>query len=270
MNDDDSLYFSFDDQDEDEEEERAQAEEGQNKAFLYGIIALAAIFVLTILLGIGYLLWGRQLLSGGQQAQVSPNELTNNANMTAWAMTEIAAEETRSALAQVTEEPSPEIQTSPTPTSGVDVTVIGTETPEGTEEATEEGTPGAGTEEAETPGAGTQIAEVTPGDKTPTAQGVSGLATPTSIKPTSSIIEVTPIGGSGATPTRSVAGVGGTAVSGATAKATSGGVGGPFQPTVQPTLPTAGFAGGAGLIGAGFLGLALLAVVVITRRIRLK
>ena len=77
MNDDDSLYFSFDDQDEDEEEERAQSEEGQNKTFLYGIIALAAIFVLTICLGIGYLLWGQQLLGGGEP-QVSDNELTNS------------------------------------------------------------------------------------------------------------------------------------------------------------------------------------------------
>jgi hypothetical protein len=271
MKDDDSLYFSFDDQDEpEEEEERAQAEEGQNKTFLYGIIALAAIFVLTLCLGIGYVVWGKNLLSGGT-AQVSPNELTNQANIATYnaaqALTQNAPTPTS---AQVV---APTLETSPTPTSGIAVTVIGTETVEGTEVA--EITPGPGTEAAETTEAGTQPAATT-GAGTPTAQAsgvttatkaVSGLVTPTSIKPTSSIIEVTPLGG-GATPTRLVSGVGGTATGGA-ATANATGVGGPFQPTVQPTLPTTGFAGGAGLLGAGFLAIALVAVVVVVRRIRL-
>jgi hypothetical protein len=280
MKDDDSLYFSFDDQEEPEEEERAQAEEGQNKTFLYGIIALAAIFVLTLCLGIGYVVWGKNLLGGGT-AQVSPNELTNQVNIATY---NAAQAQTQNAPTPTSAEViSPTLQTSPTPTSGVAVTVIGTETVVGTEIAeitagpgTEAvGTPGAGTavgtpgtQAATTPGTGTQAAQATSGLATAT-KAVSGLVTPTSIKPTSSIIEVTPLGG-GATPTRLVSGVGGTATGGAaTAKAT-GGVGGPFQPTVQPTLPTTGFAGGAGLLGAGFLAIALVAVVVIVRRMRLQ
>lgn len=261
MNDDDSLYFSFDDQDEGEEEEDlAEAEEGQNKSFLYGIVALAAIFFLIVCLGIGYIAFRQQIteMLGGQQAQVSPNELTNQANMAAFALTQTAAFEEQLAPTDVPDMASPTPQTSPTPTSGVEVTVIGTEAPEGTE--------------------GTQVAEITPGaiEETPGAADqatptprVSGLVTPTSIMPTSSIIEVTPLGG-GPTPTRIVSGLGGTVTPGGTPVATGvGGAGGPIQPTVQATLPTTGFAGSAGLLGVGFLAIVLVAVVVIVRRIRL-
>lgn len=271
MKDDDSLYFSFDDQDEGEEEEDlAQAEEGQNKSFLYGIIALVALAFLVICGVIAFIFLRPQLggLLGGQQAQVSPNELTNQANMATFALTQTAAFEAQIAPTEALDIVTPTPQTSPTPTSGVDVTVIGTEAPEGTAE---------GTQEAEgTPGEGTQVAEITPGatEETPGATSaetptprVSGLVTPTSIMPTSSIIEVTPLGGSGPTPTRLVSGVGGTAVAGGTPVAT--GVGGPIQPTIQATLPTTGFTGGAGLLGAGFLAMVLVAVVVIVRRIRL-
>ncbi len=260
MKDDDSLYFSFDDQEEGEEEEdQVQAEEGQNKSFLYGIIALAAVFFLILCLGVGYIFLRPQLsgLLGGQPTQVSSNELTNQANMAAFALTQTAAFETQTAPTEPSTITSPTPRTSPTPTSGVAVTVIGTGTAEGAAE---------GTQVAEiTPGAGTPTAEKTPGatsQTTPTVRA-SGLVTPTQIRPTSSIIEVTPLGGSGATPTRIVSGVGGTVSPAAT------GVGGPIQPTVQATLPNTGFAGSTGLLGAGFLAIVLVAVVVIARRIRL-
>lgn len=278
MKDDDSLYFSFDDQEEPEEEEDlAQAEEGQNKGFLYGMIALGVLFLLVVC-GVVAFVFLRPQLSGlfGGPPQVSGNQLTNEYNMTLYAVTQQAQQLTQAAVPTEALEPalSPSAQASPTPTSEVEVTVIGTETVEGTAEGTAEGTqiaeitPGPGTASA-TPGAGTQVAEVTsgPGQVTSTPK-VSGLvATPTKIQPTSSIIEVTPRGGTGATPTRIIAGLGGTVTPGGTAVAT--GVGGPFQPTVQPTLPNTGFAGGAGLLGAGFLAIVLVAVVVIVRRVRL-
>lgn len=265
MKDDDSLYFSFDDQEEGEEEEdQAQVEEGQNKSFLYGIIALAAVFFLILCLGIGYIAFRQQLsgLLGGQGGgQVSANQMTNDFNMTAYAITQQAALQTQSAPTEPSVIESPTLQASPTPTSGVEVTVIGTETAEGTVEGTQvaEITPGPGTPTVErTPGATTQATATT---------RVSGLVTPTKIMPTSSIIEVTPIGGGGATPTKIISGIGGTAAPGGTPVAT--GVGGPIQPTVQATLPNTGFAGGAGLLGVGFLAIVLVAVVVIVRRVRL-
>jgi hypothetical protein len=267
MKDDDSLYFSFDDQDEgDEEADQAQAEEGQNKSFLYGIIALAVVFFLIICLGVGYIFLRPQLggLLGGQDGQVSANQMTNDFNMTAFAITQEAALLTQAAPTEQLEPvASPTLQTSPTPTSGVDVTVIGTETPEGTGEGTAEGTQVAEI----TPGPGTPTAAVTSGatsQVTPTTR-VSGLVTPTRLA-TSSIIEITPIGG-GATPTRIISGVGGTGTPRGTPVAT--GVGGPIQPTIQATLPNTGFAGGTGLLGAGFLAIVLVAVVVIVRRVRL-
>jgi hypothetical protein len=277
MSDDDSLYFSFDDQEEPEEEDQAQAEEGQNKSFLYGIIALGAVFVLTLCLGVGYLAFRPQIeqMLGGQ-GQVSGNQATNEFNMTAYAITQTAQ-----AQLMPTEplEPivSPTTLASSTPTSGVELTVIGTATVEGTLEGTLEGTQQvaeitpAGTQTVTTPGAGTQIAQITPAGTVSAAaptSGVSGLVTPTRILPTSSIIEVTPIGGGGATPTRAISGIGGTAAPGTTPVAT--GVGGPIQPTVQSTLPSTGFAGSAGLLGAGFLAIVLVAVVVVVRRIRLQ
>ncbi len=264
MKDDDSLYFSFDDQEEGEDEEdQAQAEEGQNRSFLYGIIALAAIFFLILCLGVGYIFLRPQLsglLGGGQSGQVSANQMTNEFNMTAYAITQEVALQTQAAPTEPLE-PAASLtpQTSPTPTSGVEVTVIGTGTAEGTAESTAEGTQLAEI----TPGPGTPTAEKTPGtaSQATSTPRVSGLVTPTQIKPTSSIIEVTPLGGGGATPTRIVSGVGGTPV--------ATGVGGPIQPTIQPTLPNTGFAGGTGLLGAGFLAIVLVAVVVIARRIRL-
>jgi hypothetical protein len=275
MSDDDSLYFSFDDQEEPEEEDQAQAEEGQNKSFLYGIIALGAVFLLTLCLGVGYLAFRPQIeqMIGGQVGQVSGNQATNEFNMTAYAMTQQVDFLTQSAPTEPLEPiVSPTTLASSTPTSGVELTVIGTATVEGTLEGTQqevaEITPGD-TQAPTTPGAGTQIAQVTPGTAspvTPTA-GVSGLVTPTGIMLTSSIIEVTPLGG-GATPTRIVSSLGGTVTPGGTPVAT--GVGGPIQPTVQSTLPSTGFAGSAGLLGAGFLAIVLVAVVVVVRRIRLQ
>lgn len=261
MDDDQIPSFPPLDEEEELEEEPGEAAEGRNRGFLFGVIALAAILVLGICAAVLFFFYGRQLL-GGQAAGPSPNELTNNFNMTQFAITQTSGFMTQSAPTQTplpTTPPPP--RTSPTPTSGVAVTVIGEGTTEGTQIAEiTPGTPGTGTPAA-TPGTGTPRAG-TPGAATPT-RAVSGLVTPTPIQPTSSIIEVTPIGG-GPTPTRIVSGVGGTV----TARPT--GAGGPVQPTVQPTLPVTGFTGGAGLLGAGFLAVVLIAVVVVVRRMRLK
>ncbi len=48
------------------------------------------------------------------------------------------------------------------------------------------------------------------------------------------------------------------------------GIGGPLTPTPEVTLPATGFSGGVRLAGAGLVALALIAVVVIVRRMRLK
>lgn len=48
------------------------------------------------------------------------------------------------------------------------------------------------------------------------------------------------------------------------------GIGGPLTPTPEVTLPATGFSGGVRLAGAGLVALALIAVVVIVRRLRLR
>jgi hypothetical protein len=256
MNDDDNLYFSFDD--EEAADETPEAEEGQNRSFLIGALVLAAVFVLGICAVLLYLFVYRP----SQVAGGSDIALTNAANMTAYAITQTAQSQaqtgvTQPAGTQETTQPAvTTVEPSATPTLEVDLTLT-------VEQATGEAT--EATAEATTEG--TQVAEVTP---------VGGTASPTPLKPattpgvtpTSGIIEVTPLGG--ATPTRIAGGTTGGTTGGIGGAATPTGVGGPIQPTSQATLPATGFGGGGGLAGAGLLALALVAVVVIVRNMRAK
>lgn len=244
MEDNDDLYFSFDD-DEDvpaDSDSVMEGEESQNRTFLIGAIILAAIFII----GIAFVAIMVFFPRGGGEPEVSANELTNQANMTLYAATQTAAFETQQAppIAEATEEPtSEEVAQQPTLTPTLEpateeATTEATEevtaeaTAEVTEEATSEGQGGGGEIETPTP-------QVT---NTPTEQ-VSG------------IIEVTPLGGEGET----------------TAEATvEGQGGGQVETTAEATLPTTGFSAGAGIAGAGVLALALVAVLVVVRRIRLK
>lgn len=235
MADDDDLYFSFDEEEEEPAEaEVVEAEESRNRSFLIGAIILAAVFVVGIAAILLYFLFGR----GPQQPAVSANELTNQANMTLFAITQTAAfEATPEPLATVTVEPqAEEEEASPAPTASP--------VPEEATEVVEEPTQ-AGTKVAEVtamPGAA-ETARPTPLAEEPTAQATSGL------------IEVTPLGGEGtvtleaATP---VPGAAGTLIATATG------------------LPETGFAGTVGLAGAGLLALVLVAIVVVVRRIRLQ
>lgn len=266
--DDSDLMFSFQEDEEDQEPE-TQAAEGGNRAFLFGVLALVGIFAIGIL-AVAYLVFFRPSGNGQQVAEI---ELTNQANMTAAAATEMAAIETQSAPTEVPEvEPTTEptaIPPSPTPTSLVTVTVIGEEetaeveetpeegeeTPEVTEEATEEGTEEAteeGTEEA------TEEATEDPGGE---EGGPTPLVPADTLAPTSQIIEVTPLGGGEeeeASPTPVEVGE---------VPGEPTGVGGPVSPTA---LPETGLLDrGPGLAGLGLLAVALVAVVVIARRIRL-
>lgn len=244
MEDNDDLYFSFDD-DEDvpaDSDAVMEGEESQNRTFLIGAIILAAIFVIGIAFVVIMVFFPR----GGGEPEVSANELTNQANMTLYAATQTAAYETQQAPPVVEETAEPtteEVAEQPTLTPTLEpateeATAETTEeataetTAEVTEEATSEGQGGGGEVETPTP-------EVT---ATPTEQ-------------TSGIIEVTPLGEGGET----------------TAEATvEGQGGGQVEPTAEATLPDTGFSAGAGIAGAGVLALALVAVLVVVRRIRLK
>jgi hypothetical protein len=251
MDENDNLFFSFEDEEE-PGEATPEAEEGQNRSFLIGAIVLAAVFVLGICAVLIYFL----VIQPQQQAASSDIELTNAYNMTMAAATQTAQVLTQAAPTQAPEETEPPAagteEPTSTATSAVAVTVVGTE----------EGTP---SEEEGTP-SGTEVAEVTPGEGTPTSlapvtTGTPGTPTRTpTVVTTSGLIEVTPLGGP--TPTR-IAGGGATGV-------TPTGVGGPLQPSPVSTLPTTGFSGGAGLAGAGLLAVVLVAVVVVVRRLRLK
>lgn len=252
MEDNDDLYFSFDD-DEDvpaDSEAVMEGEESQNRTFLIGAIILAAIFVI----GIAFVAIMVFFPRGGGEPEVSANELTNQANMTLYAATQTAAYETQQApvveeTEEATEEPTAEeVAEQPTLTPTLEpATEEATEeaTVETTEEATAEETTEA-TEEATTEGQQGGGGEI----ETPTPQ-----VTITPTEQTSGIIEVTPLGEGGET----------------TAEATEEGQGGgQIQPTAEATLPDTGFSAGAGIAGAGVLALALVAVLVVVRRIRLK
>jgi outer membrane biosynthesis protein TonB len=248
MEDNDDLYFSFDD-DEDvpaDSDSVVEGEESQNRTFLIGAIILAAIFVI----GIAFVAIMVFFPRGGGEPQVSANELTNQANMTLYAATQTAAFETQQAppVAQATEEPtSEEVAQQPTLTPTLEpateeVTVEATT--EVTEEVTAE-TTGEVTEEATTEGQGGG-GEI----ETPTPQ-----VTNTPTEQVSGIIEVTPLGEGGDTTTEATV---------------EGQGGGQVQPSAEATLPDTGFSAGAGIAGAGVLALALVAVLVVVRRIRLK
>jgi cytoskeletal protein RodZ len=233
--DDDNLYFSFDDE---EEDAAPEVEESQNRSFLIGAIALAAVFVLGIC---AVVIWA-VVIQPRQGTQVSDIELTNAANMTLAAATQTSQFMTDTAP---TVPPEPVETQEPSPTATIEAPVVVTE--ESTAEATEE------------TGAGTEVAEVTPAEGEASPTPLTAAETPTVVT-TSGIIEVTPLGGP--TPTR-VSGSSGGGV-------TPTGIGGPIGPTPVATLPTTGFSGGSGLAGIGLLALALVAVVVVARRIRLK
>jgi hypothetical protein len=231
--DNDNLYFSFDDE---EEEEGVEAEESQNRAFLIGAIILAAVFVLGICaIVIFFVIKPSNLLGGG--GGVSDIELTNSANMTLAAATQTAAFEALQATETPTERPTEIAEVteevtapSPTPTSLIQVTPL----------------------------TGTQTAEAEEGGGEATAEG------------TSEIVVVTPLGGEEETPTARPTGVGGPIGATSEFATPTPRSGGAVEPQAVATLPQTGFSGGVGLAGAGLLAVALVAVIVITRRIRMK
>lgn len=251
MEDNDDLYFSFDD-DEDvpaDPDAIIEGEESQNRTFLIGAIILAAIFVIGIAVVAILVFFPR----GGGEPEVSANELTNQANMTLYAATQTAAFETQQAPPPVeeTEEPVATEEVTEEPEASEEPTEEVTEPPEETEE------PGA-TEEATSD----EVAEITPEateeattEATEDGQGGGGeIATPT--ESVSGIIEVTPLGDGGEEPTEEAT--------------VDGQGGGQIEPTAEATLPDTGFSAGAGLAGAGVLAVALVAVLVVVRRIRFK
>lgn len=279
MEDDDNLYFNFDDDEADDDS--PEAEEGQNRSFLIGAIVLGAVFVLGICAVVLFLIFGRQ----NEPPVVSDNALTNQANIAAATMTaQFMADQAATAAAggeptqdpgiDITEppteqptEPGGEFGETPTP-GGIGVTV--TVEAGGTEEPTEEGTTEATSE-------GTLVAEVTPivgtQDATPTPLQPAGSASPTPVS-TSGIIQVTN-GGPTATPTLVGGGTDGTGGGGATPTqigggTATGGSGGPIQPTAEATLPNTGFGATAGLASAGILAMALMVVVVVVRYMRMR
>lgn len=283
MNDDDNLYFSFDDE---QGEDEPAAEESQNRSFLIGALVLAAVFVLGICAVLIYLF----VLQPQQAAETNDIALTNAYNMTMAAATQTALAgagiptqepvETTPAPGGETggeEQPGDATATS-TPEVGLTVEVEeGTGIPspdvgvpegteegaEGTAEATTEGTVEA-TEEAtgEPETGGTAIAEVTQGPASPTP--LRPAVSPTAVS-TSGIIEVTPLGGPTPTQMAGAQQTPGTGGGQATQSA-----GGPIQPTAVGTLPTTGSTSTFGLFGAGLLAVALAAVVMIVRYMRLK
>jgi flagellar basal body-associated protein FliL len=236
--DNDNLYFSFDDE---EEEEGVEAEESQNRAFLIGAIILAAVFVLGICaIVIFFVIKPSNLVGGG--GGVSDIELTNSANMTLAAATQTAAFEALQATETPIEEPTEIAEVteevtapSPTPTSLIQVTPL-------------------------TSGTQTAEAEEGQGGGEATAEG------------TSEIIVVTPLGGEEeeATPTSRPTGVGGPIGATSEFATPTPRSGGAIEPQAAATLPQTGFSGGVGFAGAGLLAVALVAVIVITRRIRMK
>jgi hypothetical protein len=258
---------------------------------------LAAVFVLGICAVVGYLFFGKQLTGQGTGGeQVSANQVTNEFLMTQAAFTQTAVFLTQSAPTAIPTVTPTTAKATTTPTSSISqITPIGgkTGTP-GTQAAGTTGTPGtpsgpveitvtkglSGAATTPAPGTGTALAGVTGTPGTP-APPPSGGGT---IIPTSSIIEVTPLGG-GPTPTKNVSGVGGSPTSsiveiggsgtpggqgGGSGGGTPTGQGGPIQPSITATLPQGGLAEGVGLASAGLLAMLLVVVVIIVRKIRLQ
>lgn len=223
-----------------DDDEEVEEEEGQNRTFIIGAIILGAVFVIGICVVLVVIFSRNGVFGGGQQAELSPNELTNQVQMTFAAETQTAVFESQQAAA---EEPME--------------TEAPTEAPTDIPVATPTHLPTA---------IPTEIAEVT----VVTTPGAEGEATNT---PASSIIEVTPLP---VTPAdagveEGSGGGGETGVGGSGAAVTPTGRGGPVvEPSEADTLPETGFGGGASLAGIGLMAVVLVAVVVVVRRIRLK
>jgi hypothetical protein len=216
-----------------EEDEDVEEEESSNRTFIIGAIILGAVFVIGICIVLVVIFSRNGLFGGGQQAEVSPNELTNQVNATYSAETQAAVFETQQAAAEEpieTEEPTEAPTELPTATS-VPPTAVPTE-----------------------------LAEVT-------AEIGGGTNTPES-----SIIEVTPLPVTPADFEESGGGQD-TGVGGAGAEITPTGKGGPsVHETGGESLPQTGFMnnGGVSLAGIGLMAVVLVAVVFVARRIRLK
>ena len=264
----DDLYFSFDD--EEPAGQPAPAPEGEkgNRGFLIGAILLAAVFVLGICTVLVLVVFKP---FGPGEPQVSENQLTNEANMTLFAQTQTAEAATAAAVAEVpavieepTSTPQP-IPASPTPTTGLNITPITTES------TAETGGGDAGTEAAPAGGTAAPTLRATPtaAGGLSGAGGQGGPVAPTALvqptaRATSGLVVVTPLGGQ-ATLAPAAGGTSApTAVVGAGASTT--GQGGP----IQPTLPNTGFSSTGGLAGIGLLAVTLVAVVFVVRRLRTK
>lgn len=222
----DDFDITFDDE---EEEDALVEEEGPNRTFLIAAIALAAVFLIGLCIVVALIFMPQ--LTGRGTAEISPNEQTNNFNMTLAAETATAALLTLQAgpaeVEAATETPIPP---PPEATATQPSELLATPTGEG------------GAEVAEvTPGEGT----VEPGDETPTQDEAA----------TSFLEDGEP------TPTRVQIVIGDEDTDDEL------GLGGPAD--VETALPDTGFSTEVGLVGAGLLALALVVVVVVARRIRL-
>ncbi len=237
-----------------DDDEDVEQEEGQNRTFIIGAIILGAVFVIGICVVVVVMLSRSGAIGGGQQAELSPNELTNQVQMTFAAETQTAVFESQQGAAEEPVE-TEEAGAVEAPVEGAPTTDSAVTTPT----------------QIPTADVSTEIAEVTvvpaPGE-----EGEEGEATNT---PESSIIEVTPLP---VTPADSAieeeeegSGGGNTDVGGSGAAITPTGSGGPvIEQSGAETLPETGFGGGASLAGIGLMAVALVAVVVVVRRIRLK
>jgi hypothetical protein len=275
MDDNDDLIFSFEDEDDDEdmfpvEEDEAAGEERSNRGFIIGIVVLAVLFLVGVAAIVALVLSSR-----GGEPPISPNELTNQANMTLIAATQTAefeagaaeeegegelpaatapVEEEVTEIAEVTEEPTEEeggaveaIATSTPPEE--EMTEEATEEAMVEEEATEEPTEEM-TEEATAEEEATEVAEVTE-------------------EPTEEMTEETPA----FTEEETAEATAETEVAETEGEDGQGG-GGPESVAeggeAAEALPQTGLATGVGLAGAGVLALVLIGVVIAVRRIRLK
>ena len=221
---------------EDEElEPGVVAEQTQNRTFLIAAGILAAVFVLGLLVAVLVILDG-----GGAGNEIEQTrqaiEQANADNMTFAAQTEVAAQASPT---------SPATETNP-PTETLELAITDTPTPVV-----------AVTQATEPPAIMATL------DETQVAEG-----TTTPFQMVAPALEVTQLGGTAAattapstsidpTPTRIVGGING----GSTGGSTTGG-------TVATALPDTGFATRTPLAAIGLLGMALVAVVFVARRLR--
>lgn len=239
-----------------DDDEDVEQEEGQNRTFIIGAIILGAVFVIGICVVVVVMLSRSGAIGGGQQADLSPNELTNQVQMTFAAETQTAVFESQQGAAEEPVE-TEEAGAIEAPVEGAPTTDSAVTTPT----------------QIPTADVSTEIAEVTVVPETG-GEGEAGEEGEATNTPESSIIEVTPLP---VTPADSAieeeeeegSGGGNTDVGGSGAAITPTGSGGPV-PSGSETLPETGFGGGASLAGIGLMAVALVAVVVVVRRIRLK